>query len=169
MPLLPSSSRARRILLLAVCGLALGAAARAFRVPLKPPGRNAAIQKQIRQLEDDWHDAVLAGDKGAIAGLLAENYVGIGPDGNIMSRAEELQARVGDGDRFRRLDREEEKVRVFGTTAVVTSRVWVEGVYSGRELKGPYRYTRVWSMEGGQWRIVSFEASRVDDPAARKP
>ncbi len=166
----PASSRLRPFLLVAVCGLALATAARAFKVPLKPAGRNAAIQRQIGQLEDIWHDAILTGNGGAIGGLLAENYVGIGPDGNIMSRTEEIQARIDGEDRLSKLDVEERKVRVFGTTAVVTSRVWVEGVYSGQQLRGPYRYTRVWSLDhGGQWRIVSFEASRVNDPAARKP
>lgn len=153
--------------LMAVVGFAVGAGA--IKVPLKPTGRNAAIQKQIRQLEDSWHDAILSGDGTAIEGLLAESYVGIGPDGNIMGRTEEVQARSGGEDRLSKLDVEEQKVRVFGTTAVVTSRVWVEGTYSGRPLNGPYRYTRVWSLDRGQWRIVSFEASKVNDPSARKP
>ncbi len=163
------SSRFGSILAVALCGLAFGAAARAMKMPLKPASRNAEVQKQIRQLEDVWHDAILSGDGSAIGGLLAESYVGIGPDGNIMSRAEEVKARVGGQDRLSKLDIEDQKVRVFGSTAVVTSRVWVEGIYSGQELKGPYRYTRVWSLNRGQWRIVSFEASKVNDPSARKP
>ena len=165
----PANTRFRSALLFAVCGLALGAGARALKMPLKPAGRNGAVQKQIRQLEDNWHDAILSGDGMVIGGLLADNYVGIGPDGNIVSRDEELQARTGGEDRLRKLDVEEQKVRVFGSTAVVTSRGWVEGVYSGHQLNGPYRYTRVWSLNRGQWRIVSFEASKVDDPAARRP
>ncbi len=130
-------------------------------------GPKGAMHKQVEQLEGQWRTAVLAGDATAMAGMLDESYVGIGPDGTIVNKAEELQARASGADRIVRFDVQDRKVRLYGTTAVVTSRVHLQGVYSGQPLLGVYRYTRVWTLTRGQWRIVSFEANRVHDVSAR--
>ena len=143
------------LLLLMLSASLLGASLLALPIPLKPKGPNGAIHKQIEQLEQQWHTALLAEDNAAIANMLGESYIGIGPDGTIASRAEAL-------------DVEDEKIRIYGTTAVVTSKVRVEGLYAGEPITGEYRYTRVWSLTRGQWHIVSFEASRINDAAARK-
>ena len=165
---LQNNPRLRRFLLLSVCTFAAVYAAQAVRMPLKPGGRGGAIHKQIERMEKQWGAALLSGDSAAIGPLLAENFVGIGPDGTIMSKSEELKSYMTGRQHFEKRDVEERKIRVFGSTAVVTSKVNVEGNYSGKALSGHFRYTRVWSLTHGQWQIVSFEASRVDDPSARR-
>ena len=59
------------------------------------------------------------------------------------------------------------KVRVYGNTAVVTSRAQLEGTNGASDISGKYRYTRVYNYRYGQWKIVSFEASRIHDADAR--
>ncbi len=156
-------------LLLTLLGACLlGTSLCGLPIPLKPGGANGAVHKQIEQMEQQWHTAVLAQDNVALANMLGESYVGIGPDGTIASKAEELQMRGSGKQRTGKLDIEEQKIRVYGTTAVVTSRVRVDGIYGGEPITGEYRYTRVWSLTRGQWHIVSFEASRVHDAAAAR-
>ncbi len=123
--------------------------------------------RQIEQLEQQWRAALLGNDSTAMASMLADSYVGIGPDGTISSKGEELQARASGQQHLERLDIEDRKIRIYGATAVVTSKVRLQGVYSGQPLLGEYRYTRVWTLAHGQWHIVSFEANRVHDASAR--
>ncbi len=155
--------------LLLLCSVAAFHAAYAVTVPLKPDGRNTAIRKQIEKLEGQWGSAILSGSSTAIGTFLADSYVGIGPDGTILDKSGEIKAREDRQSHFQKLDVQERKIRVYGSTAVVTSRVHVEGLYSGSPLNGEYRYTRVWTLAHGQWHIVSFEASRINDPTARRP
>ena len=133
-----------------------------------PKVNKGAEHKQVEQLENDWQTAVLANDSATLDSLLADSYVGIGPEGTISSKAEELQARADGQERLQSYDQLDRKIRIYGTTAVVTSRVRIKGVYSGEPLLGEYRYTRVWSLIHGQWRVVSFEASRIHDTSARR-
>jgi len=61
------------------------------------------------------------------------------------------------------------KVRVYGSTAVVTSQVELAGMRDEKEMSGRYRYTRVYVRNPqGLWRIVSFEASRIQEPNEHK-
>lgn len=124
-------------------------------------------QKQVEQLEQQWQTAILAGDTAGVGALLADSYVGIGPDGTISTKTEDLQARSTGQQHIEKLNVEDRKIRMYGTTAVVTSKVRLQGTYFGQPLLGEYRYTRVWTFDHGQWHIVSFEASRIHDVSAR--
>ena len=66
-----------------------------------------------------------------------------------------------------RLELTDTRVRVYGDTAVVTSQAQVEGTNGTSDISGQYRYTRVYNRRLGQWKIVSFEASRMHDFDAR--
>ena len=156
--------RAFYCLLLLVCSAM--AAQGMTLIPLTG-GHKGDQQKQIEHLEQQWRSAVLAGDEATMTTLLADSYIGIGPDGTIFSKTDEVQARISGRDHLEKLKVEDQKVRIYGTTAVVTSKVRIQGIYSGQPLLGEYRYTRVWSHTGGQWNIVSFEANRVHDSSAR--
>ncbi len=119
------------------------------------------IHRTIGQLEEQWRAATLSNDVAAIDRMLADDYVGIGPDGTIASKADELAARRDGQRKLTQIDVVERKVRIYGTTAVVTSRAIVTGVYDTMPLTGEFRYTRVYNLSHGQWRIVSFEASPI--------
>jgi ketosteroid isomerase-like protein len=155
-------------ILLLLCGLLAAGSAHAIIVPLTGGGQKGVYHKQIERLERQWGMAVLAGDNATMASMLADSYVGIGPSGTIASKGEELGARASGQEHLEKLDVEDRNIRIYGTTAVVTSKVRIEGMYSGQPVLGEYRYTRVWSLERGQWRIVSFEANRVHDSTARR-
>ncbi len=126
-----------------------------------------AAHKEVEHLEQEWRSAILAGDTAAMGAMMADSYIGIGPDGTIATKPQTLELRADGKERLDQLQLLDRKIRLYGTTAVVTSRVRLQGVYSGEPLMGEYRYTRVWSFSHGQWRIVSFEANRIHDASAR--
>jgi ketosteroid isomerase-like protein len=131
-------------------------------------GKHSEEMKQIEDLERQWQTAIMSNNTAVVSSLLGDSYIGIGPDGTIATKAEDLQSRASGQQQIANLDVEDRRIRIYGTTAVVTSKVKVRGMYSGQPLLGEYRYTRVWSLEQGRWQIVSFEANRVHDSAARR-
>ena len=153
--------------MLAACSLCLLAALPARAVLPTGGGGKAQMQKQIARLEQQWRMAVLANDTGTMSALLADSYIGIGPDGTIAGKSAELEARSSGQERLQEVDVLDRKIRIYGTTAVVTSRVYIHGIFSGQALLGEYRYTRVWNLNRAQWHVVSFEANRIHDVDAR--
>jgi ketosteroid isomerase-like protein len=60
-------------------------------------------------------------------------------------------------------------VRFYGTTAVVTSLAEVQGTNAEGDFTGSFRYTRVYVRDvRGEWKIVSFEASRIRGSGERR-
>jgi ketosteroid isomerase-like protein len=124
------------------------------------PHRDSA-HKEIEALEMDWRQAQLTNNVSAVDRLLADDYLGISANGTLETKADELTRRRAGSLHITQLDLSDIKVRIYGDTAVVTSRADVVGRNGDRDVSGRYRYTRVYSNRDGQWRIVSFEASRV--------
>jgi ketosteroid isomerase-like protein len=119
-------------------------------------------QRQIDEIEQQWRQAQLHGDAAAIDHLLADDYIGITSNGLLQTKEQTL-ARLRSGQVvLKRMELTEVKVSVHGETAVVTSRAEVETTQNGVERDGIYRYTRVYQHRGGVWKIVNFEATRIN-------
>ena len=142
--------------------LLLVAAAVTSSLSAMPRSERHEQRHEIDRMEDAWRDALLRRDAAAISQMVAEDYIGISPSG-ILQTKDQLVTELHNGVmQIRSLEFSDRKVRFYGTTALVTSRADVSGATSDGDITGSYRYTHVWVRDNkGQWRIVSFEASRI--------
>jgi ketosteroid isomerase-like protein len=134
-----------------------------------PRGEKHEGRREIDQMEEAWRKAVLTGDVAVMEGLLADDYIGITPNGILLTKEDTL-ARLRNPQRhITDLELSDNKVRFYGATALVTSFAHVTGINAEGEPIGDYRYTRVYIRNAqGQWKIVSFEASRIRLPGMRR-
>jgi ketosteroid isomerase-like protein len=132
-----------------------------------PRRENHAIHKEIEALEMEWRLAIISNNVGQMDHLLADDYIGISANGTVETKAQALAQRRAGTVKISQLDLTDLKVRVYGDTAVVTSQANLEGTNGQSNISGNYRYTRVYNRRFGQWKIVSFEASRMHDVDAR--
>jgi ketosteroid isomerase-like protein len=133
-----------------------------------PHHANRELHKEIEALEMQWRQAQLNNDVSVMDRLLADDYIGISSSGTIETKTEALALRRAGTLHITSLDLNDVKVRVYGDTAVVTSSADLKGTNGARDISGEYRYTRVYNRRYGQWKIVSFEASRVHDLSERE-
>jgi ketosteroid isomerase-like protein len=134
-----------------------------------PRAQKHEFRHEIDQLEDTWRTAILKGDTGTIGPLLAEDYMAISPSGTLQNKEESLASIRSGSAHFTSLEISDRKVRFYGDTAVVTSLADVHATTPDGSVAGAYRYTRVYVRDAqGAWKIVSFEASRITDPAEHK-
>jgi ketosteroid isomerase-like protein len=124
---------------------------------------------EIDRLEEAWRDAVLKGNTAAMDALLANDFMAITSSGTLQTKEQTL-AKLGSGQRhITALNVSDRKVRFYGTTALVTSLAEVKGTTGEGDISGSFRYTRVYVRDAhGQWKIVSFEASRIREAGDHK-
>lgn len=164
-PGLTSAALVRR----SVAVLAVLLFAAALSLHAMPRGERHEVRHEIDRLEDHWRDAVLNRNVAAMDGLLAGDYMAITANGTLESKEETLSRMRTGAVHITSLEVTDRKVRFYGPTALVTSRAEVAGTTPEGEMKGSYRYTRVYVRDAsGAWRIVSFEASRIRDPNEHK-
>jgi ketosteroid isomerase-like protein len=150
--------------------LAIVADMRAAAAPAPVPrAQRHEYRHEIDQLEDAWRVAMLKGNSAAMEALLAEDYTAITAKGAIQTREQALDSLRSGAMQLSALSISDRKVRIYGATAVVTSLAELTGNKSDQDLTGRYRYTRVYVRNPmGQWKIVSFEASRIQEAGEHK-
>ena len=130
-----------------------------------PRAEKHETRHQIEQLEDTWRNAILHGNVTAMESLLADDYMAISPTGILQSKEQTIANLRAGNVHFKTLELSDRKIRVYGTTALVTSRAEVTGSGPDGDISGSYRYTRVYVKDvRGVWHIVSFEASKIREP-----
>jgi ketosteroid isomerase-like protein len=129
-----------------------------------PRAQRHEYRHEIDQLEEAWRTAMLKGNSAALAGLLADDYTAITAKGAIQTKDQAISNLRSGALQLTELNISDRKVRIYGSTAVVTSLAELTGSKSDQEMTGRYRYTRVYVRNSqGQWKIVSFEASRIQE------
>jgi hypothetical protein len=134
-----------------------------------PRAQRHEYRHEIEQMEEAWRSAILKGNASALDGLLADDYTGITAKGAIQTKEQAVNSVRSGMLQVSALNISDRKIRIYGATAVVTSMAELTGVKKELELSGRYRYTRVYVRKpAGQWKIVSFEASRIQDSPEHK-
>ena len=118
---------------------------------------------EIVAAESELRTAQLRADVAVLDRLISDDLLFTGPDGEVGTKEQDLDAHRTGVVRFREHEPEELRVRRVGRNVAVTAlrtRLAVE--IGGVVLRGTYRYTRVWAREkGGEWRVVGGHVSEI--------
>jgi ketosteroid isomerase-like protein len=122
-----------------------------------------AADAEIVACEAQIRAAQLGADVPALDRLIADELLFTGPDGQLGTKTQDLEAHGSGAVRFRGHEPEELRIRRVGADVAVTAlraRLAVE--VGGVVVRGTYRYTRVWGREAGDtWRVVGGHVSEV--------
>src|SRR5436309_6735553 len=110
------------------------------------------VEQEIVRMADAWATAELRGDTAFLENILADDFVGIGPLGFMLTRQEWL-ARHQSGDlKYESFSLDEVKVRVYNDAAILIGRQAQNATYRGNSIPGQFRITLVF-VQQGQWRL----------------
>ena len=122
------------------------------------------MEENLEKLAQDLTNAERKGDVAFLAHTLADDFVGIGPRGFILTKDEWL-ARHKSGDlRYESFELDEVKIRVYGDAAVLTGRETTKVKYRGQDQQGQFRTTEVFVKQDGRWRLAGLQLSPIAPP-----
>jgi ketosteroid isomerase-like protein len=111
---------------------------------------------EITALESALRRAQLEADVAALDRLISEHLLFTGPDGQLITKAQDLATHASGQVRFLRHTPVELRVRRVGSDVAITALcadLTVE--VAGAAIEGRFRYTRVWAREPDQgWQVV---------------
>lgn len=116
----------------------------------------ASAEKYIRDSEAAWVRAEVTGDPSVARRALADDYVGVFPDGRIAGKAEAVSYFTPKyAPKSGKLDYVH--VRFFGDTAVAQGQETDIRPQGGAIPSGRLIFTDVWRLRQGRWQIVNSE------------
>ena len=127
-----------------------------------------APEKQVAALSEQHRKAAIKGDTEALDAVLADDWVVVGPTGEVETRRQQAE-KIKDGSLvFEAIDAKEVKVRVHGDTAVVMGLYHIKATVNGRTVDGSFRNTGVFAKQAGTWRCVFNQVTPVAPPAEKR-
>lgn len=127
----------------------------------------ADSEHNVTRLANVWTNAEGRGDTTILRQLLADDYIGIGPLGFLLTKPEWI-ARHEAGDlTYTAFGLDEIKVRVYNNdAAVVTGHQAQQATYRGNSVAGQFRVTLVFVRGESQWQLASLQLSSIGQPSA---
>ena len=120
-------------------------------------------EQEVLRLADAWANAELRGDSAFLERTLADDFIGIGPLGFMLTKQEWL-ARHQAGDlKYESFSLDEVKVRVYNDAAILIGRQAQNAAYRGNSIPGQFRITLVF-VQQGQWRLAHLQLSTIGQP-----
>jgi uncharacterized protein (TIGR02246 family) len=120
--------------------------------------------QELRHLAEQWATAELRGDTAFLADVLADDFVGIGPRGFMLSKEEWIQRHQSGALQYTSLALEEVQVREYGDAAILTGRELQTASYQGQDIPGEFRTTLIWVRQQGRWRLAGLQLSPLAGP-----
>lgn len=109
-----------------------------------------------------FFSALLAGNLGALDDLLTPDFLMIDiARGSEVAKEAFLGAMRTGQVSFEKIEPAETRVRVHGTTAIVTGRTAMSGEMAGEPFSVKSRYTHVFVVEDGRWRLVAAQGTPI--------
>jgi ketosteroid isomerase-like protein len=112
-------------------------------------------EREVRAVQDQLITAYIQRDVAALERILAPEYTFVESHGRSLSRADLI-------DGFRSGDRvlvsytiDDDHVRVYGATAVMTYHYRSSERYRGEDQSGEFRFLRVFVKREGRWQMVA--------------
>jgi ketosteroid isomerase-like protein len=127
---------------------------------------NAGAEQQVKQLEQQVRTAVIKGDTSVLEKYLSDDYVAIAPNGQETDKSRSIQDLKNGTMKYSAIDVTDDRVRMYGDTAIYTGHANVKMTVNGQPQPGELRATIVWVKQGGQWKRVSFQATPVQSANA---
>ncbi len=123
------------------------------------PSKDSAEQSLIR-MELDWSEADVKKDAAALNRILAEDWMGIDFQGTVMTKADVMKDLHSDATATESTELREIKVRIFGSTALVSGTEIEKSQYKGKDSSGAYIWTDVFVLRNGRWQAVSSQSTK---------
>ena len=129
-------------------------------------GQATDAEKEVARLSQQVYEAYVKADTSFLDGALADDWMVIRPRGETADKAQLLKELKHGTTKYEAMDGSDVKVRVYGDAAIVTGRLQAKVKLQGQEVGGPARYTQVFVRQGGKWRCVSSQATRIAAPSS---
>jgi ketosteroid isomerase-like protein len=121
----------------------------------------SGVAAHLKQLETNWLQAMKDGNTTRLNEIVADDWVGIGPEGTKETKQEYVDGVKSGKDKVESFEMGPMEVKVLGHVAVVQGSDTHKGTYDGKDDSGKYAWTDVFVNRGGKWQAVRSQMAKV--------
>jgi ketosteroid isomerase-like protein len=132
-----------------------------FAFVISAAAQNNKIEQAIIQLEKEWVEALVKADAVALERIYSDTLTYTHSSAVTDSKASYIANLKTGKTKYVSLEREDVKVRVYGNTALHTSKTNISLVTDGKPNSFAVKMLHVYVKEGKDWRMVAHQTTRL--------
>lgn len=121
----------------------------------------SADEKDVIQTEKQRFDAQVSRNYDVLEKVLANDLVYNHSNGNVDNKQSFIQSLRDGKFRYEQVDVSEQKVRLYGNTAIVNGFCTVKATSNGEPVVLKLRYTDAYVRSGKQWQLITWQSLRL--------
>jgi ketosteroid isomerase-like protein len=123
--------------------------------------QQTSVEDQIKKLEQDWSQAAIKKGAASVDEYEADDIISTDPSGRVTDKAQDKKD-LSSGDlKLQSIDLSDQRVRIYGDTAVSTGTSAAKATLKGQDISGTYRFTNTWVKRNGKWQVVASQIAKV--------
>lgn len=121
----------------------------------------SAEEKAVIAAEKNRFEAQINKNYAVLDQVLGNDLVYTHSNGNTDSKESYIQS-IRDGkSKYDAINVEEQKVRVYGNTAIINGICMIKAMSNGETINTHLKYTDVYVRKGKQWQMVAWQSIRL--------
>lgn len=117
-------------------------------------------EEELLNVEGEFAEAIVKNDLEGIGRVVADDWIVIGPDGEIVDRPRFFEVIKSGALTHDTMESDDFRVRVYGDSAVITGITRTKGKFMGQEFSTQERATDVFVKCDGRWQCVLTHLTR---------
>lgn len=117
--------------------------------------------QKVLEAESHRFEAMTRADTGALREMLADELVYVHSNAMQESKKEHLAAIGSQKLVYKKMERQDAQVRIYGKTALVNGKVKVQGVLNGNNFELNLLYLAAYRKIHKSWKLVHWQSTRV--------
>lgn len=117
--------------------------------------------QQIKLLEDKLIEAMKASDVATLDALISDELIFTGHYGDLFSKEADINAHREGNITIYDIVVSEQQIKAYDDVVIVSVKKEISGSFFGDTEVGLYRFTRVWKLFGGEWKIIAAHSTQI--------
>ncbi len=115
----------------------------------------------ILNLENRLIDAMKNSNAAELDVLIDDDLLFTGHDGRRYTKQDDLEAHRSGNIEIYSIETSEQAIKIEGDVAIVSVLKNISGSFFGETQVGIFRFTRVWKLKEGGWKIIAAHSTQV--------
>jgi hypothetical protein len=128
--------------------------------PPPPPPKKQTEEQTLLALIHESAKANIARDTSVFEQLLADDYIGTGPNGEVFNKAQEIADVKRQDYTITKYEIDDFRARINGNSAIANFLGTVFFTANGENSTVQYRYTASFVRRNGRWQIIAIHMTR---------
>jgi ketosteroid isomerase-like protein len=119
------------------------------------------MEQEITACEEKFLQALRSSDLKGLLEMLHDDLIYNHLSGEVWTKQMDLDSFKAANPVIERVDCIDRKIEVFGDTAIVSTAIYLKGIFGGHQIEGKTRFLRTWKRFEDGWKIIAAAQNQL--------